>query len=907
MPHRYQPKASTFCPWLLGLGLLLTPLAARAQGVGIGTTAPDNSALLEVHSTSKGLLAPRMTQTQRNQIDTPANGLLIYQTDNGPGLYQYQAGNGWVRVGDDLGSHTASQPIGYATNDADKLYFTQSGGANGSKLAHSGGGALDYYAGPNNGNAGMHRFFTGSAAGWREGMRITQTGNVGIGTDNPSTRLHVSGALRLLSGAAVNEFSTDGTLGGNADVAVPTEKAVRTYVDGKVATAADNLGNHTATQNLNLTNKLLVGNGGTAGLGISSAGYVGLGAGTANTRLSISPGTTEPKITLYDGGSTSAHYGFGISSGQLNYHVSSAGGDHVFYAGGKNGAGTGVTELLRIGGDGKVGIGTSTPAQLLDVSGPAATATVNTAPLLRLSRPTTSGVKYAHAAELHLGSYGTTISSQSQLDFRLNNGNTNNPDRTVLTLLGSGNVGIGTVAPETRLHVSGGGVQLDGTNTLELGGDVSGKQADAGKIGYQKFTTDALDIVGAGTSGTNRKIKLWAEGGLTVAGLNGTGTRTVVADAAGKLATVPLVSAATASNGLSASGSDIRLGGTLSQATVIDQGLQPVVFQQSVATGTGTIDQASWPSYATARTQHNGDVAWQSFTAGRSGVLTRIDIRAAAALKNAIQVTMRLRSGQGLNGPILASQTFTVTDNCCPTLNPTAPQVCIFSAPAGVTAGQVYSWTLESADIFDVFFTEANEYPAGIYSKGTIFNANWDLQFNTYVSAVAAQPVSLLYLAGGKVGVGTDSPQATLDVNGTIRHMGISQGSDIRFKQNVSTLTHALDAVRRLRGVEYDWRRAEFPQLRLPAGRQVGLIAQEVEQVFPDLVSTGPDGYKSVDYSRLTPVLIEALKEQQRQIEQLQQQHAADQQREAATAQAVDELSGRLKALENLVGVKAAR
>jgi len=49
--------------------------------------------------------------------------------------------------------------------------------------------------------------------------------------------------------------------------------------------------------------------------------------------------------------------------------------------------------------------------------------------------------------------------------------------------------------------------------------------------------------------------------------------------------------------------------------------------------------------------------------------------------------------------------------------------------------------------------------------------------------------------------------------------------------------------------------------------RQIGLIAQEVELLFPELVSEGPDGFKSVDYSKLTPVLIEAVKEQQKQID----------------------------------------
>lgn len=64
---------------------------------GIGTTTPNSSSLLEIKSTTKGLLIPRMTQTQRNAIVSPANGLLIFQTDNTAGFYYYN-GSSWKAV-----------------------------------------------------------------------------------------------------------------------------------------------------------------------------------------------------------------------------------------------------------------------------------------------------------------------------------------------------------------------------------------------------------------------------------------------------------------------------------------------------------------------------------------------------------------------------------------------------------------------------------------------------------------------------------------------------------------------------------------------------------------------------------------------------------------------------------------
>lgn len=85
------------------LGLLFA-FSAKAQ-VGIGTSTPDASAQLEILSTSKGLLIPRLSLVQRNDINNPANGLLIYQTNDSPGFYFYSNGQ-WQKLGtsNDAGS-----------------------------------------------------------------------------------------------------------------------------------------------------------------------------------------------------------------------------------------------------------------------------------------------------------------------------------------------------------------------------------------------------------------------------------------------------------------------------------------------------------------------------------------------------------------------------------------------------------------------------------------------------------------------------------------------------------------------------------------------------------------------------------------------------------------------------------
>ena len=129
---------------------------------------------------------------------------------------------------------------------------------------------------------------------------------------------------------------------------------------------------------------------------------------------------------------------------------------------------------------------------------------------------------------------------------------------------------------------------------------------------------------------------------------------------------------------------------------------------------------------------------------------------------------------------------------------------------------------------------------------------------------------SNIFNNGGNIGIGTATPSVKLEVNGRLKTLGINELSDVRYKKDIQTLTNALANVEKLRGVSYDWKQAEFPQKNFEAKHQIGLIAQELEKVYPELVNTDAEGYKSVDYSKLVAVLIEAVKEQQVEISNLQ-------------------------------------
>jgi len=133
--------------------------------------------------------------------------------------------------------------------------------------------------------------------------------------------------------------------------------------------------------------------------------------------------------------------------------------------------------------------------------------------------------------------------------------------------------------------------------------------------------------------------------------------------------------------------------------------------------------------------------------------------------------------------------------------------------------------------------------------------------------------------ANGNVGIGTDDCDDgyKLKVNGEIHATSGTANSwtstsDRRWKKKVHTLDNSLDKIATLRGVSYLWRVDDFPNKNFSDGTQLGVIAQEIEAVFPELVHTDKKGYKSVQYSNIVAPLIEAIKTLKHQNEAQQDQ-----------------------------------
>lgn len=172
------------------------------------------------------------------------------------------------------------------------------------------------------------------------------------------------------------------------------------------------------------------------------------------------------------------------------------------------------------------------------------------------------------------------------------------------------------------------------------------------------------------------------------------------------------------------------------------------------------------------------------------------------------------------------------------------------------------------------------------------------IQFSTTPNGSTAAATRVTVDQDGFVGIGTTTPADPLDVNGDIR-VGTSGtngcvrnnnggtlvgvcASDARFKRDVVAYSDVLERVTALRPVQFSWRADAFPGRGFGAAREAGLVAQEVEQVWPELVQTDEEGYKAVDYSTLPLLAIQAVRELNAKNGALERQNAALEQRLAA-------------------------
>ena len=163
---------------------------------------------------------------------------------------------------------------------------------------------------------------------------------------------------------------------------------------------------------------------------------------------------------------------------------------------------------------------------------------------------------------------------------------------------------------------------------------------------------------------------------------------------------------------------------------------------------------------------------------------------------------------------------------------------------------------------------------------------------------------ALVILKNGNVGIGnfnkSNTPGHSLTVGtgpsdtATIVANDLYTRSDKRWKENLSPVNNAMSKVKKINGHYFYWKEGAD-------NRQFGVMAQDVENVLPEIVNTGDDGYKSLDYSKLTPLLIEAVKEQNKTVDSLKEKTESQEKRIKELEQKYKNLNKRLEAVEDAV------
>ena len=783
---------------------------AANDRVGIGTTSPSD--ILSVNSSStETILHLTNTSTGTATSDGLRIGLvgasayfllrenanMLFHTNNTERMRITSAGNVGIGTTSPDEKLTVSGNIRIANNA--KLYLWNDHDVN----------FIDYKEWQTSSSGGMtieNQSSTGHVniiSNGNTGFYLNNIGNVGIGTTSPAAKLDVSGKIQ---NNAVIESKSGGTSSYIAHSAsTDTYIAIAGRVDSYPAPSANassivttrdggtypfnSYGHLVISSRHDSSRDILFRTNNTDRMVIQGDGDVGIGTTSPTAPLTFGKSVYGAessenyfRIKFQDQGGTHNDVGIGQpASGALGFNVTA--GNYFSFNNGTSG------EIARLNGTG-LGIGTTSPAQKLDVDGN----------IQILDTDTVDGNVFGYL-NFHSTSGGSTGNHARIASIRDSNGagqmllytKTGGAATEKVRITSAGNVGIGTTSPNAMLHVTD-SIQVDGGDTFGVD-----------NAGHQIYMSSGGSGLGGefGTGYARNLIK--SDGSATIH----------IGDNTSLISRILL---------------DAGSAGTSGYISLQTKQVERVRVTADGNVGIGTTS----PSGKLTVYAPNGNSDSLQIGRADSGSLWKFNHAGA---------DLRIYNTDGSGSDILLG----------------------VDAAGTFHNNKVGIGTATPQQNLDVVGAARSTYDSSNYSQ-LESNASGGV-----FKALAAGATNILlrsygdsYFNGGNLGVGTSSPSEKLEVSGNILASGdITAYSDARIKENVETLPNALESVKAMRGVTYN---------KIGEEKQsIGVIAQEVQAVLPQLVSEHKDEMLSVAYGNITAVLIEAIKEQQDIISQLEE------------------------------------
>ena len=754
--------------------------------VGIGTTSPD--AKLEVSSTAlvSGDARYELLITEDNTASAGRGGGLAFSrqgtifggiktlqntssNDNATMYFQTRGGGTIANrmVIDELGN------VGIGTTSpAEKLYVNSISGdariglnaptGSDTEIKFSNNGVVQYSIGHDD---ATDNFVIGTANVDTPKVSIDKTGNVGIGTTSPSARFSV------LEPTANTEYAS---MGSGSTVSRHLK------FSGFVANGTNNVGHR-----LSALNAIALNVAGDDALYIDNSGNVGIGTDTPDATLEIQTGTNAGKVRLSSDGNGAVFSG----NGDLQFYTNNVAYSTKFYSANKGSA------LLTILDSGNVGIGTTSPDRELEVEGDGNV-------YIRVTAKTDND---ATAIELKNTQETWTIKNQDTNDDALQ---FESDTVTAMTILKTGNVGIGATNPTATL-------------------DVNGQRGTATNLATTK-TAAGFDLNSNTTGGSNS---------LTIGETNQTSYFLQHANSAGTTAYDIVLNPYGGNVGIGTDNPDAKL--EVAGDVLISSG----EYLSWGTAGATSIEGSTASNKLQFRTSSTDRMIINDTGVGigTDSPDAKLDVRSSATTAETI--------AQFGNGNIQGGLKIKTNGNL--------------------------EWGLETLNARSLTFGTNNTETMRITSGGDVLVGKDSSNLGTngvelkkgstsYITNTSSSPLAINRKGndGQLIGFYNDGAAAgAINCSGTT--VSYATSSDYRLKEDLQDFA-GLDMVSKIPVYDYKWKSDE--------SRSYGVMAHELQEVLPDAVVGEKDAeeMQGVDYSKIVPLLIKSIQELTAKVERLE-------------------------------------